>query len=330
MGEPPDKSGEPPYGLTPLPSDVSGVEGLGSGETDGLPEPGEVVVLFDGEADALPVGAEPLQLAAGVGVCAAARLDVLARGLELALADVFAEALGLALALTLALPVGLTLALALPVALSFGLALALAVSLEVAVAFWDGLAVLGDAATLGLVGALVDAVDRVELDAAGVAELDACDCDGDTHGTAAGLVFPGNALPSTPLGPVPWPVPAGPAELDALLGEPANTSVLTWTNACRSGGTEASTTATANTATPIASAGRSMASRQSTGRRRAGRACPGPAPRPGARPGRGGAPWPRGALCSPRPPNKRRTRPARPPEPHRPGLAPASGSAAEA
>lgn len=66
--------------MTPLPPDVAGVEGLGSGETDGLPEPGVVVLcaLFDGVADA-PVDAAWLlpQLAAGVGVgvgvCVAAR-----------------------------------------------------------------------------------------------------------------------------------------------------------------------------------------------------------------------------------------------------------------
>jgi len=276
--------------LTPVPLDVSDVEGLGSGVTDGLAEPGEVVVLLDGEADAPPVGAWPPQLAVGVGVgvCVAARRDVLARGLELARAVAVAEALSLALAL----PVGL--ALALPVAaLPFGLALALAVSVGLAVTLWDGLAVLGDAVTLGLVGALVDAVDRVGLDVLGFEEADACDGDGDKHGTADGLVIPSDALPSTPLVEEPWPVPPARGELGVLLDEPANTSALTWTK-CRSGGTAASTTARANTATPMASAGRSMASRQSMGRRWAGRACPGPAPRPGARPaarpGRGGAP----------------------------------------
>jgi hypothetical protein len=80
VGEPPDRSGEPPYGLTPLLPDVAGVEGLGSGETDGLPEPGALVLcaLFDGVADAPAEGAWLLpQLAAGagvgVGVCVAAR-----------------------------------------------------------------------------------------------------------------------------------------------------------------------------------------------------------------------------------------------------------------
>jgi hypothetical protein len=309
--------------LTPLPLDVSGAEGLASGVTEGLPEVGGAVVvfaLFDGVADALPVGAWPAQLAAGVGVSSAVRLDVLACGLELSLADAAGEVLPLALAS----PVGLALAL---VALPFGLALALTVSLGLALALCDGLAVVGDAVTSGLVAPLAEAVDRAELDVVGFGELAACDWDGDTHGTADGLVFPGDALPSTPLAEELRPVPPAGAELAVLLDEPANTSVLAWTNASRSGGTAASTTATANTATPMASAGRSMASRQSRGDRRAGRAWPGPRP---VRPGRGAAPCPRGALCSPRPPDKRRTRPARTPEPHRARLAPASGSAAEA
>jgi hypothetical protein len=332
VGEPPDRSGAPLYGLTPLPPDVSDTVGPGSGVTDGLAEPeglAEFVVLLDGEAGELLAGDWLPQLAAGVGVRAAAWRDVLARGLGLALADALAEAL----AVGLAPPVGLAVALALALAaLPFGLALALTVPSGLAVSLlWDGLAVLGDEVTLGLVGALVDAAVRVVVDALGFGELlDACEADGDRHGTADGLVIPGDALPSTPLVEEPWPVPPTAGELEVLLDEPANTSVLTWTNACRSGGTAASTTARANTATPTASAGLSMASRQSIPRRWAGRACPGPVPRPGVRPGRGGAPWPRGALCSPRAPDKCRTRPARTPEPHRPRRPPASGSVVEA
>ena len=304
---------------------MSGVEGLGSGVTDGLAgPPARSSCSSTGRRTRRRWARGPPQLASGVGVCVAVRRDVLARGLELPLADAVGEALSLALALAVAL------ALALPVALPFGLALALAVSVGLAVTLWDGLAVLGDAVTLGLVGAPVDAVDRAGLDVLGFGEPDACDGDGDVHGTADGLVIPSDALPSTPLVEEPWPVPPVPGELGVLLDEPANTSVLTWTNACRSGGTAASTTARTNTTTPMASAGRSMTSRQSMGRRWPGRACPGPAPRPGVRPRRGGAPWPRGALCSPRAPDKRRTRPARTPEPQSPGLAAGSGSAAEA
>ena len=274
--------------MTPVPLDVSDVEGLGSGVTDGLAEPGEVVVLLDGEADAPPVGAWPPQLADGSGSGSASRRvgTCWRGGWNWRSPTPLAEALSLGLAL----PVGLALAL---VALPFGLALALSVPVGLAVTLWDGLAVLGDAVTLGLVGALVAAVDRVGLDVPGFEEADACDGDGDKHGTADGLVIPSDALPSTPLAEEPWPVPPAPGELGVLLEEPATRSALAWTK-CRSGGTAASTTARANTATPTASAGRSMASRQSMGRRWAGRACPGPAPcpgaRPAARPGRGGAP----------------------------------------
>ncbi len=317
--------------MTPLLVDEAGVEGLGSGVTDGLPEVGAVVVcaLFDGVADAPTVGVWPAQLAVWGRALARGPARRAGVGLELALADAFVEALPVAVALALPLSVGV--AVALVDALPFGLALALAVSPGLAVSLLsDGLAVLGDAVTLGLVGAPVDAVDRVGLDVLGFGELDVCDGDGDTHGTADGEVIPGVALPSTALGPELWPVPPGAAELAVLLGEPANTSVLTWTNACRSGGTAASTTATANTATPMPSAGRSMASRQFTGQRWAGRACPGAAPRPGVLPRRSGAPWPRGALCSPRAPDRRRTRSARTPQPQRARVAPGSGSAAEA
>jgi hypothetical protein len=195
--------------------------------------------------------------------------------------------------------------------------------------------VLGEAVTLGLVGAIVAAADRVGLDVAGFAEPDGCEADGVTHGAADGAVVPGDALPSTPLAPEARPVPPVPAAFAGLLDEPANTSVLTCTKAWRRGGTAASTTATTNTATLMASAGRSIASRQSAGPRCAGRACPGLAPRPGARPGRGeavprGAPWLWGALCSPWAPDRRCSRPARKPQPQSTRPPPASGSVAEA
>jgi hypothetical protein len=302
VGEP-DASGVPRYGLTPSPSEeAGGVEGLGSGVTDGLlPEAGavvaEVVALFDGVADAPVVGAPAVgawlaQLAAGAGVWPESRPEALARGLELALADALAEALSLALALSAGL--ALALLVALSFGLSLGLALALAVALPTGLAvppLRDGLAVLAGALALelGLADGLDDAADRVGL-VAGFAEADACERDGDGHGAAGVPVFPGNALPSTPLAPEAWPVPPDPAELAALLDEPANTSELILTNAWPSGRTATSTTATATTAIPMASAGRSITSRQSPVLRCAGRACPGPAPRPGVLPRRSGAP----------------------------------------
>jgi hypothetical protein len=67
---------------------------------------------------------------------------------------------------------------------------------------------------------------------------------------------------------VPWPS-ATPAALEELLlmlkAEPM--ASLTCTNAERAGGTTDRTTPIANTAVPMAKAGRSMASRQSRGRR---------------------------------------------------------------
>jgi hypothetical protein len=211
--------------LTPLPSpdEAAGVEGLGSGVTDGLAEGDALAVvcaLFDGLADALAADVWLVQLAPGAGVTSWVRTDVLAR--ELGLTDAFAETLPVGLAL----PPGL--ALALPViALPFGLALALVLSVGLGLALpWDGLAVLGDALTLGLVGAIVAAADRVGL-AGGFAELDVGDWDGVRHGAADAVVFPGDALPSTPLGPVARPVPPVPGTLAGLLDEPANTSVLT-------------------------------------------------------------------------------------------------------
>jgi hypothetical protein len=218
-------SGAPPYGLTPLPPDESDVEGLGSGVTAGAPELDEVVLcaLLLGVADPPEVGAWPLQLAAGVGIAPWLRPDALALALvwELALADALAEALALALADSVGLALGL-------VALPFGLAPGLAVSLELAVSplLGDGLAVLGDGVTLGLVGAPVDAVDRVGLDVLCFGDLDVCDGDGDGHGTTDGLMIPGVPLPWTPLILEPWPVPTAPAGLGVLLDEPVNTSAL--------------------------------------------------------------------------------------------------------
>jgi hypothetical protein len=86
------------------------------------------------------------------------------------------------------------------------------------------------------------------------------------------------ALEDTP--EEPWPSVLAPPVVVLRLISP--TDWPTWTAAWRSGGTAARTTPTVNTAMPTASAGRSIASRQSPGRcgaRRAGpgarRACPG-------------------------------------------------------
>jgi hypothetical protein len=232
--------------------------------------------------------------------------DALARAL--AVADAFAETLRLGDALPLGLPLGLAPALPLSVGLALVLALPLSVGLAVSLVWppLDGLC--GGGVGLGLVEGLVEAVDRVALAVADFAEPDACAWDGDKHGTTAGFVIPGVALPITEARPE---VP-GPGGLADVLGDPPAISLLTWTNVWRSGGTAASRTATMNTAMPMASAGRSIASRQSAGRRCAGRACPGAVPR---RPGT--APRPRGPLCSPCAPDQRRTDPRTPARPAR-------------
>ncbi len=305
--------------------------------TVGLAEAGAVVVFVpcdEDEAAALAEGAGlVVQLAAGVGPLCFAVPDVLARVLELGLTDALAGMLSLGLAL----PFGL--AMTPPVAPLLGLALALTLAVGLAVPLpWDELAGLcGCPVALGLGAGLDDAVDAVDaVDGAGLAVLDfaepdGCVWDGDRHGPATGLVFPGDALPSTPLAPKARPELPGPAVAAVVLGDPANMSVPACTNAWRSGGTAASTIATANTATAMDSAGRSIASRQSPRCRWARRACPGPVPRPGAVPRPPGtALRPRGALCSPCALDKRRTSLARKPGPPGTPLAPGSESLAEA
>ena len=182
----------------PLPSaDESGVEGAGSGATDGLA--GAVAVFAP--ADAVAVGARLVQLAAGVGLLRFAVPDVLAGVPDAELAGALAEPLPLGLAL----PPGLALAVsALPLvpALPPGLTLALTLLLGLAVPLaWAGLAGLCWVLTLGLVGALVDAADGVGLAAPDSAALAVCVADADGHVTAAALVFPGVALPSSLLVP---------------------------------------------------------------------------------------------------------------------------------
>jgi hypothetical protein len=86
-------------------------------------------------------------------------------------------------------------------------------------------------------------------------------------------------------GVLPWPSVAG-VPLDELLILKAEPMALpTCTIAWRAGGTTDRTTPMANTAAPTAKAGRSIASRQSSGRRGARRASPRPAapPRAGIR-----------------------------------------------
>lgn len=182
----------------------AGVEGLGSGVTDGLA--GEAVAvapfaLFDGVPDAPGEGDWLPQLAAGVAPFSCALAGVLT--LELGLADPVAEMLVLGLGLPFGLASALALSLGPP--LAPGLPLALTVWLAVPLPGDVLLGPCGAAVTLGLAGGLVDAADAAEAVDAGCvglavpdsAEL-ACVWDGDAHGAADGApVLPGDALPST-------------------------------------------------------------------------------------------------------------------------------------
>ena len=183
----------------PLPSAAEAVgDGAVSGVTDGLA--GAVVVFAP--ADAVAVGARLVQLAAGVGLLRFAVPDVLAGVADAELAGALAEALPLGLALPPGLALALSAALPLVPALPPGLTLALTLPLGLAVPLaWAGLAGLCGVLTLGLVGALVDAADCVGLAVPDSAGLAVCVADADGHVTAAALVFPGVALPSSLLVP---------------------------------------------------------------------------------------------------------------------------------
>ena len=251
--------------MIPLPVWVAvGVAGLGSAVGVGLPEAGAVVAvaLLDGVADAWEVDAWLVQLPVGAGLLCAAWPDVLVLALALELTEALAETVALGVALTFGLALAVP-AVALPVGLPLGPALGVPVGLAVSLALPVELGGLcGGGVAFGLVDGLDDAVDRVGLAVLGFAEPEVLCWDGGEHDTADGGVIPGVPLPSTEA----LPEPPGPAGLADVLVEPPAMSLLTWKTVWRSGGTAASTTATANTEMAMASAGRSSASRQSAGR----------------------------------------------------------------
>lgn len=178
-----------------------------------------------------------------------------------------------ALAVELAVPVGLELGLALSLELAEALELALGLEEVLALAVPLGL-IVGDVADA--LGVPLDAVvllgeldvddfgdectedeGQADFDALGTAPVSGVgDCSA-TEGTGVlALAAPGFALiVEDPL-------------MAALSVEPS------WATACRALGTAARTKPTAKTAAPIAKAGRSIASRQSTGRRAACRLSP--------------------------------------------------------
>jgi hypothetical protein len=222
------------------------------------------------DCDGLFVGVdEALAEAADTWPCVGAELVQLGLAVDWTL--FLADLLGLGLAPLLALEdvVGVVGAeppgLALGVSLPLGLALALPDALELALGVLPPLVLpLEDAA--GAVVATVVLLGELLL----VAVTDECvDGDGqplsETGTTPAGLdgAFPvAGGFEEIVL---PWPSVEGVLEeLPVMADQPA---LVTCSSPWRAGGTTDRTTPTANTATPTAKAGRSMASRQSLGRR---------------------------------------------------------------
>ena len=208
-------------------------------------------------ADTWPrVGAELVQLGLAVG-WTFFLADLLGLGLAplLALEDgvgvVGAEPPGLALGVTL--PLGL--ALALPDALELALAVLplLVLPLEdVAGAVVVAVVLLGEPLLVGVTDGCVDGD--------GQALREGCR-------TTAGLLDGTLPVAEGVGGFVPWPswTPGPLEELPPVMAD--QPALVTCRSPWRAGGTTDKTTPTANTAAPTAKAGRSMASRQSLGRR---------------------------------------------------------------
>jgi hypothetical protein len=197
---------------------------------------------------------------------------VLARGVEVAVEVPLGSGLGLRLALGLVLGLVLGLAEGLVVLPLLWLPLD---DVAGAVVVW--VAVLGGLVLICVTGGCVDR-------------------DGQTVGVISGASPPGAVLGpvSSPAGDgsglLPLPSVAAPLEGGVLMlrAEPMASPIVTI--AWRAGGTTDRTTPTANTATPTAKAGRSIASRQSLGRCGARGALPCRTPsRPGAPPRAGTA-----------------------------------------
>jgi len=179
----------------------------------------------------------------------------------------------------LALPLGLAGALLLVLALALPLGLAGALLLPAA--GLDGeLDAVGDGVTEARAEALAELAELADADA--VPGGDADDCGHDEIGVGAWRFAPvvrAAATPPLPSACPPPPAAGAPAELADgwLLSTPDTDEATAW----RSGGTEASTTPTTNTAQATAMAGLSTATRQSRGRR-----CPWPRPLPAESPPR--------------------------------------------
>jgi hypothetical protein len=238
------------------------------------------------DCDGLFVGVDEALAAAGdTWPCVGAELVQLGLAVDwtLLLADLLGLGLGLAPLLALEDVVGVVGAeppgLALGVALPLGLALALPDALELTLTVLPLLVVpLEDVA--GAVVATVVLLGELLL----VAVTDEC-VDGDPQTLREGCRTTAGLLDGTL--PVaegveeivlpPWlSVWAGPLEEPPVMAD--QPALVTCSNPWRAGGTTDKTTPSANTATPTAKAGRSMASRQSLGRRgsrRCGACCSG-------------------------------------------------------
>jgi hypothetical protein len=222
--------------------------------------------------------AELVDLAELVAVDAPVRAgDALQVGLGVGWRTFSSVVVGLALVLgvevTVPEVVGLGLLLSLGLADALELVLGLGEALALPLAVLLGLPA-GDVA--GVLGVPVDPVvllGELDVDEAG----DEC-TEGDAHadfdalGAAAGIGV--GDSPATEGAEVLGWAPPGPE----LAGEEPDMAALrvepNWATACRAGGTAARTRPAAKTAAPIAKAGRSIASRQSTGRRGVFRSSP--------------------------------------------------------
>lgn len=262
--------GEPPsvgvmFPLFRCCDEVADSAGVVEAAAVGLADADLVTVAFSpGVAVGLPQSV-PVALACGV---------LLPPGLEVALAFALLVAMAVAVAVAVVVLV-LVAVLVLVLGLVAGLVAGVAVGLPVAVALTvllalavgpplpdDGLVSELGGEVDGLVGGCEGVIVGLGEPGVGVGEGETDDGEHDTSGV--GSFRAAEVVAATPLGPVPLPkaLPPlpGPAELAALAAWwPSRASDTDE----RNGGTAARTTPTAKTATPIAIAGLSSASRQS-------------------------------------------------------------------
>lgn len=249
---------------------VAGASTLSVDDVSGVP-----VALADAEwlGDAeWPGDDDPVDLTVGLAELLGVVLGVVLRQPPDGVTVTVCSAAGLCVGLGFGVVVvgfGVGVVLPLPLGLGEVLALALGLALLLALTVLVGLAVL----RAGLLE-----WSAVLVFAAAFDELGEATGDDEQVEAAVAVLSPSDGVTWVAPFPSAWPPPV-PGELGAELDElkPDSTEWKIW---LRSGGTAASTTPTANTARPTASAGRSIASRQSPGRCGACRAWDGPEPCP--------------------------------------------------